>query len=254
MRISTRCYAVTGMGLVPPWCVNAGFVVGEHTTLIADTGANAFAAATIHGYATAARPGNQITVINLEKHFDHIGGNSYFRSRGIDVFGHPGIERTEEEFRREIDEFNAAIPDEARRARGEASAFYEGTALANPNRAISEEMVLELGDVNAQVLHTPGHTPTNISVFVPGERVLFCGDCLVNGYLPNLKAGSVVDWWQWLGSLDRIAGLEPEVVVPGHGHVVRGAEVKPLIRRVRTVIEEAISAQPRLASSSAQRA
>jgi hypothetical protein len=29
--------------------VNAGFVAGEHTTLIVDTGANALAASTIHG-------------------------------------------------------------------------------------------------------------------------------------------------------------------------------------------------------------
>jgi glyoxylase-like metal-dependent hydrolase (beta-lactamase superfamily II) len=60
------------------------FVVGQHTTLVVDTGANALAAATIHGYATVARPGNRLVVIDTEKHFDHLGGNGYFRERGAE--------------------------------------------------------------------------------------------------------------------------------------------------------------------------
>ena len=44
MRLSPRCFAVTGLAYIPPWSVNAGFVAGEHTTLVVDTGANALAA------------------------------------------------------------------------------------------------------------------------------------------------------------------------------------------------------------------
>src|SRR5450755_31912 len=73
MQLSSRCYAVTGLGYSAPWCVNAGFVTGDELTLVVDTGANRLAAQSIHGYASAARPGNQLRVINTEKHFDHIG-------------------------------------------------------------------------------------------------------------------------------------------------------------------------------------
>src|ERR1035438_10774109 len=111
MRLSNRCYAVTGLGYSAPWCVNAGFVVGDHLTLVVDTGGNALAAQTVHGYASAARPGNQLRVVNTEKHFDHIGGNGFFRERGIDVWGHVGTVRTEEDFQAEIAEFNDSIPD-----------------------------------------------------------------------------------------------------------------------------------------------
>jgi glyoxylase-like metal-dependent hydrolase (beta-lactamase superfamily II) len=58
--------------------VNAGFILGDAVTLVVDTSANAFGAATIQGYGTAARPSNRIQVINTEKHFDHIGGNGFF--------------------------------------------------------------------------------------------------------------------------------------------------------------------------------
>src|SRR5579864_3208595 len=98
MRVSNRCYAVTGLGYVTPWCVNAGFIAGEDVTLVVDTGANAMAAASLHGYASSVRPSNQLRVINTEKHFDHIGGNGFFRNRGIDVWGHRDIQRTKEEF------------------------------------------------------------------------------------------------------------------------------------------------------------
>jgi glyoxylase-like metal-dependent hydrolase (beta-lactamase superfamily II) len=241
MRLSDRCFAVTGLAYVPPWSVNSGFVAGEQITLVIDTGANALAAATIHGYAAAARPGNRLLVINTEKHFDHIGGNGFFRERGLDVYGHIGIERTEDEFRSEIAGFNDQISAPTRRARREAEVFYSGTKLANPNRAISQDTVLNLGGCEAQIILTPGHTPTNLSVYVPSDGVLFCGDCLVNGYVPNLDCGTSADWRDWLRSLDRIAGLAPRIVVPGHGPVAQDSETTRLIETIRKTVEQALA-------------
>ncbi|HYL34709.1 MAG TPA: MBL fold metallo-hydrolase [Bryobacteraceae bacterium] len=241
MRLSDRCFAVTGLGYIPPWSVNAGLIAGSEITLIVDTGSNAAAAGTIHGYASAVRPGNQLRVINTERHFDHIGGNGYFRELGIDVYGHANIRRTEDEFRNEIAEFNARIPDPVRRAREEARAFYAATRQVNPNRPIDQDTRMDLGDCEVEILLTPGHTPTNLSVWAPREGVLFCGDCLVNEYLPNLDAGGPREWRQWLHSLDRIAQLAPTVVMCGHGPVARGGQVANLIGSVRSVLEQAIA-------------
>ena len=240
MRLSAHCYAVTGLAYSQPWYVNAGFIAGDHTTLIADTGGNAAAAATIHGYATAVRPSNRIVVLDLEKHFDHIGGNGYFRERGIDVYGHASIERTPAEFQAEIDEFNSAIPDAARRAHREAEVFFAGTQLTNPNCPITADMRMDLGGCEAEILLTPGHTPTNISVWVPSDRVLFSADCLIAGFLPNLDAGTVADWRIWLQSLDRVASLAPRIVVPGHGRVATWDEVPRMIESLRAILERAI--------------
>jgi len=243
MRLTERCYAVMGLGYSPPWCVNAGFIAGDELTLVVDTGANAFAGQTIHGYATAVRPHNQLRVINTEKHFDHIGGNSFFRERGAEILGHPGCLRTEEEFRAEIAEFNAGIADPARRARGEAEVFYRGTSLAVPNRFIEEDTVLDLGGIEVRVLLTPGHTPSNLAVYVPAEGVAYSGDCLVNGYLPNLACGSEPEWRQWLDSIARIERLAPGAVVPGHGPVAREDEVRAMMESVRGVLGAALGAR-----------
>lgn len=240
MRLSSHCWAVTGLAYLPPWELNAGFIAGDHTTLVVDTGASALAAATIHGYASLARPGNRLLVIDTEKHFDHIGGNAYFRERGAEILGHPACVRTEEEFRAEIAEFNAAIADPVRRARGEAEVFYRGTSLAIPNRFVTEDTALDLGGLEVRVLLTPGHTPANLAVYVPAEGVVYSGDCLVNGYLPNLACGAAPQWRQWLDSLARIERLAPEIIVPGHGPVARGAEVREMIERVKGVLGEAL--------------
>lgn len=187
------------------------------------------------------RPNNRLAVINTERHFDHVGGNSYFRDRGIDVYGQAELRRTEDEFRAEIDEFNSLIANPLRKARREAAAFYAGTRLENPNCPIAENTNLDLGDCQIEVILTPGHTPTNLSVWVPRDGVLFCGDCLINRYLPNLDAGSAADWHKWLLSLDRIEQLKPSVIMPGHGPISTGEDVGRLIESVRGVLEQAIA-------------
>ncbi len=242
MRLSNRCFAVIGLGYLPPWSVNAGFITGDETTLIIDTGANAAAAATIHGYATAARPSNRLLVLNTEQHFDHIGGNGYFRARGIDVYGHSTIRRTDAEFRAEMAEFNRNIPNAVRRSSRDTQVFYHGTHLANPNRPISEDFRMDLGGCEIEVLLTPGHTPSNISVHVPSDGALYCGDALISGYLPNLDAGSADDWRLWLKSLDRVEALAPRIVLAGHGPVAVGDEVPRMIARVREILQQSIEA------------
>jgi len=240
MRVSSKCFAVLGLAYVPPWTVNAGFVVGNTHTLIIDTGASASAAATIHGYARAVRPSNDILVINTERHLDHVGGNAYFRDFGIDVYGHARIARTDGELAESIDEYNACIPNKTRRDRHEGAIPFVNTRIANPNQAIVADMELELGRLSVQIILTPGHTPTNLSVFVPDDGVLFCVDCVVSDYLPNLEGGTEKDWQMWLHSLDRIRALAPNVLVPGHGRVVQGQEVMLEIQRVQQIVEKAI--------------
>jgi glyoxylase-like metal-dependent hydrolase (beta-lactamase superfamily II) len=242
MHLSNRCFAITGLGYLPPWTVNAGFITGDETTLVIDTGANTAAASSIYGYASIARPSNRLLVLDTERHFDHIGGNAYFRDRGIDIYGHAGIRRTDDEFRAEISEFNGEISNPARRSRRESEIFYHETRLVNPNCPIAADSRMNLGCCEIEILLTPGHTSSNISVYVPADGVLYSGDCLVNGYLPNLDAGSVTDWRIWLKSLSRIAALGAKFIVPGHGPVAAGDGVPRLIDSVCEVLRQSIEA------------
>lgn len=240
MQISDRCFAVTGLGYVPPWSVNAGFIAGEHSTLIIDTGANALAAMTIHGYAKAAQKGNHVMVVNSEKHFDHIGGNLYFRKQGADIWGHVGIARTAAEFASEVDEFNSIIPNSRRREEREARVFFHETEATNPSHAIATDQRLDIGNCPVEVILTPGHTKTNISIWLPSQSVLYCGDCLVHLYLPNLDASEPPDWPVWLRSIERIRLLHAHTIVCGHGPVAIGAGADSVIERVSNELNDAI--------------
>lgn len=240
MNLSDTSYAVTGLGATPPWVVNAGFIVGQTRTLVIDTGMNRLAGQTIFGYATAVRPGNELLVINCEPHFDHIGGNGFFREQGADIYGHPDIQRTVAQFRAEKDEYNQSITNPVRQTARETEAFFTETDVVNPNRPLAAGDRFDLGSVEVEIIATPGHTPLNLSVYNRTDEVLFCADCIVTGYIPNLETGQIKDWQSWRASLDTIAALNPKVVLPGHGNILRGTAVGPAIDRMRHIIKQAI--------------
>jgi cyclase len=110
----------------------------------------------------------------------------------------------------------------------------------NPKCPISSDLEWDLGGLSVEILLTPGHTRTNLSVWVPAEKVLYTGDCLIHSYLPNLEAGGPEDWKQWLASLDRVERLGAATVVCGHGPVARGEQVQRIIGEVRRVLSEAL--------------
>ena len=241
MKLSKHCYLISGLAVEPPWAVNAGFIVGRHTTMIVDTGSNRLSAQTIFGYAVCAKPDNKLMVANTEPHFDHMGGNGFFLGRNIDVYAHSGVERKYEAFLQNKEDFNNTIPNAVRRGRREADVFFYGTELANPNRVLSPGETVDLGEIGVTALSTPGHTPQNISLFVASEGVLYCGDCVVTGYLPNLEAGGVPDWERWLASLEVLEKLGPETIVPGHGYTVTGhVQIGIELDNMKTIIRKAI--------------
>ncbi len=236
MRIAPHTHAVTGLGFIPPWSVNAGFIVGAERTLVVDTGPSSHAARTILGYARAVRPSNTLLAVNTERHTDHMLGNGVFRANGIEIYGHPSIRRTAEDLTAEIEELNRCIPQPFRRERGEAAVFFKGTTVENPNRPVESETVLDLGACAARLIPTPGHTGSNLSVFCPEDGVLFTGDCVTAGYAPNLDDPGM-DRHAWLESLDLLSALHAEVLVPGHGEVLTGDAVREGIERIKMEID-----------------
>jgi glyoxylase-like metal-dependent hydrolase (beta-lactamase superfamily II) len=237
MKVSGHVYAVTGLGYIPPWSVNAGFVVGKSRTLAVDTGPSFFAAQTVIGYAQSVRPENAILAVNTERHTDHMLGNGAFRDRGYDVIGHASILRKPEDLAAEIEEMNRCIPQPFRRKLGEGAAFFKGTRVENPNVRVSRDEVLDLGNLEVRILLTPGHTSSNLSVYVPKDGVLFCGDCVTADYVPYME-DPTADTGSWLASLDRIEEIRPAVLVPGHGNVLKDEAVLAEIGRIRRILKQ----------------
>ena len=84
-------------------------------------------------------------------------------------------------------------------------------------RPLADEDVVDAGDGELRVLHTPGHAPDHVCFLDEADGTLFCGDLLIQGgtvVVPASYGGSLTDY---LASLQRVRELRPNRVLPAHG-------------------------------------
>lgn len=151
-------------------------------------------------------------LVNTEPHGDHVMGNSYFPE--AEVIGQRGmLERYEELIPRMTGEERL----EAMKQSDPDSVWLLGHPSYPPNpptRLFDDELTIELGDHTIQILHTPGHTAPQTAVLTPQEGVIFTGDNVFCRVKTFIQEG---DPWVWIETLERIRGLDFDVIVPGHG-------------------------------------
>lgn len=111
-----------------------------------------------------------------------------------------------------------------------------------------------------QWIHTPGHTPGHVSLWRPSDRTLIVGDAFVTTNAEAAYTAAITqrpemhgppryftpDWNASRLSVVRLAALEPEVVVTGHGPAMRGAEMREALHALADNFEAvAVPAQGR---------
>jgi glyoxylase-like metal-dependent hydrolase (beta-lactamase superfamily II) len=67
--------------------------------------------------------------------------------------------------------------------------------------------------------HIRGDTDENTMLWIPGQRILIAGDVLFNNMHVYTAETDSEARGKWLNSLNRIRGLKPSVVIPGHSKV-----------------------------------
>jgi glyoxylase-like metal-dependent hydrolase (beta-lactamase superfamily II) len=87
-----------------------------------------------------------------------------------------------------------------------------------PDGDLVEREVLRVAAVEVRVLHTPGHTPGSVSLYVPALDAVFSGDTLRIGG-PGPTGLSYSDFPLIIRSInDKLLSLPPQTrVLPGHG-------------------------------------
>ena len=206
-QISTNVYAETGFG----GC-NPGFVTTKEGIVMIDS--PQIPSDAIRWRDEIKAKGEILYIINTEPHRDHIAGNFFFPGT---IIAHQGT-------REEISTFTEdSIIDRIKNVRPEDLPLMEGYFLKKPDITFSDKLTVYLGDHSFELISLPGHTVSQIAVYIPQEKVVFTGDNIFHKVQTWFKEAVP---YEWLESLKKIALLDADVIVPGHGKVCDRSYIK----------------------------
>jgi glyoxylase-like metal-dependent hydrolase (beta-lactamase superfamily II) len=223
---------------------NAGLVAGDDTSLLVDTLFDLRLTGEMLDTMRAAIPAaHEIgTLVNTHANGDHCYGNALLAQSEI-----ISSTRCAEEM--------AALPPSAMAAivrsadeLGAAGAFlkrifapftFDDVPFVAPTTTFEGQLDLRVGTRPVRVIEVgPAHTAGDVIVHLPEDGVVFTGDILFHGGHPILWAGPVANW---IAACDRILGLAPEVIVPGHGPLAAVSAVAELKEYFEYLVGEARS-------------
>jgi glyoxylase-like metal-dependent hydrolase (beta-lactamase superfamily II) len=188
------------------WLSANNIVLRAKETTVVDSGYGAHAAQTVALLEHALAGKSLDRLLNTHCHSDHMGGNAAIQRRfgcrtSIPAGEAPLIDRWDE---REL--ILSAADQRAERFTYDDT-FAEGDTLA-------------MGEYEWQVLAAPGHDTHAVIFYSPETRVLISGDALWENGFGSVFAqlfGRDTALAETRATLERIAGLDCEVVIPGHG-------------------------------------
>jgi len=208
--VCDRVYAVGGSGLSAPEDAFVYLVDAGSELVMIDAGV---------GYginriednirSLGLEPASVWHIIATHCHIDHIGGLSAWKERyGSKVIAH------------ELDRSGIE---------GENNDLTAASMYGVDYRPVKVDMLLKdeteklsLGDIEFSFLHTPGHTPGSISVYIdtPDGRVLFGQD--IHGPFSD-SWGS--DLGEWRKSMRKLLDIKADILCEGHAGIYRGEKV-----------------------------
>lgn len=193
---------------------NAAFIVGPDGIVVVDAlGSPALADALIRTIGEIS-PKKIVAVIVTHYHADHIYGLQSFAKIGAKIIAHPSAK---EYLNSETASQRLLI------SRAELAPWVdENTRLVEANVWVSNQVQLKLAGIDLVIKPVgPAHTPEDIVIFYPRDKVLFTGDLLFRGRLPFI--GATADTGPWIRALNDFLSFKATLAVPGHGSVSENA-------------------------------
>jgi glyoxylase-like metal-dependent hydrolase (beta-lactamase superfamily II) len=185
---------------------NLSFIITDEGVVVVNAGACYKLAEALHEEIRAITE-QPVRYVILENGQGHAAlGSNYWQEQGVPVIAH--VDAAEE-----IEDGAHAL---LTRMQGYNRDKAEGTEVVLPDITFEDQYVIELGGVRIEALYLgPGHSPGDIQVWLPGQKLVISGDMAFHQRL--LPIFENTDTKGWLETYDRFLALQPETVIPGHG-------------------------------------
>jgi glyoxylase-like metal-dependent hydrolase (beta-lactamase superfamily II) len=146
-------------------------------------------------------------VILTHYHADHIYGVQALKAAGAKILAHQAA-------REYLNSDTARLRLEA--SRTELAPWVDkDTRLVPADEWLDGERELVVGGIRFQIKPVgPSHTPEDLVVYLPQQKVLFAGDLVFRSRVPFVGQA---DSRQWIKALDSLLSFDATVIVPGHG-------------------------------------
>lgn len=227
-KLADCAYAYTAEG--DP---NTGIVIGDDGVMVIDTQATPVMAQDVIRRIREVTDKPIKYVVMSHYHAVRVLGASAYgaqqiiASRGTyDLI----VERGEADMKSEIERFPRLF-----------QAVESIPGLTWPTIVFEEAMTLWMGKLEVRLMHLGrGHTKGDTVVWLPQQKVLFSGDLVEFAATPYTGDAYLTDW---PATLDRIAALQPEALVPGRGDALLGtAQVAKGLTDTRAFVTEMFGA------------
>jgi len=221
-RLSEHAYAYTAEG--DP---NTGIVVGDDAVMVIDTQATPVMAQDVIRRIREVTDKPIRYVVLSHYHAVRVLGASGYRPDHIiasrDTY-ELIIERGEQDMKSEIERFPRLF-----------RAVESVPGLTWPTLVFEKRITLWLGKLQVELLQLGrGHTRGDTVVWLPQERILFSGDLVEYAATPYTGDAYLAEW---PATLDAIAALHPQKLVPGRGASLQSpAEVQAGLEGTRAFV------------------
>jgi glyoxylase-like metal-dependent hydrolase (beta-lactamase superfamily II) len=211
-RLSDRAYAYTAEG--DP---NTGIVIGDDAVMVIDTQATPVMAQDVIRRIREVTDKPIEYVVLTHYHAVRVLGASGYKPEHViasrDTYDLI-VERGEADMKSEIERFPRLF-----------RAVESVPGLTWPTIVFEKHLTLMLGSLRVEIMQVGrGHTKGDTIVWLPQDKVLFSGDLVEFDATPYTGDAYLSDW---PATLDNIAALKPDKLVPGRGAALMNpAQVK----------------------------
>ncbi|MDO8286427.1 MAG: MBL fold metallo-hydrolase [Rhodoferax sp.] len=186
---------------------NAAFVVTPAGVVVVDALGSPALAERLLAEIRKITPQPVTHVILTHYHADHIYGVQTFKAQGARILAHRAA--------RDYLNSDAALIRLQASRETLAPWINAQTRLVPADDWIEGTRDLVVGGVRFVLTSVgPSHTPEDVVVYLPQEKVLFAGDLVFRNRVPYVGQA---DSGHWIKALDTLLAFDTAVIVPGHG-------------------------------------